>query len=480
MRETLLSFLPVVGTLLALAANIATSAHAIMYRRDARAVIGWAGLIWLVPVVGAILYVGLGVNRIRRRALAMGRQRKRQLEALEEQIRTPEDVARAMDAPHLAQLVSYVGRVVEHTLLAGNRVELLVNGEQAFPAMLEAIRGARCSISLATYIFDSDRAGTDFVEALAEAVKRGVQVRVLVDGVGSRRRISSSLSRRGVRNARFLPPTLPWRFHYYNLRSHRKLMVVDGQVGFTGGMNIREGNLLELKPQPRHLIQDIHFRIEGPVVAQFQEGFAEDWMFTTNETLAGEDWYPRIDGAGDVIARAVPDGPDENFEVVRMCILGALSVANHNVRIVTPYFLPDAALIAALGVTAMRGVEVDIVLPAKGNLRLVQWASTAVLWQVLERGCRVWYQPEPFPHTKLMTIDGAWCLIGSSNWDPRSHRLNFEFDVELYDRATAARVESEIDAIIARSTQTSLEEVDGRSIPIRLLHGSARLLSPYL
>jgi cardiolipin synthase A/B len=474
---------PYVAALAALAAAILASGHAVLYKRDPRSAIGWVGLIWLVPFAGAFFYVALGINRIRRRAQALGRQRLRQLAALEALRRSGQEAASALGAPHMAQLVRYVDKVLHHPLLAGNRVDLLVNGDEAFPAMLRAIGEAQHSIAMATYIFDTDRAGRQFVEALGAAVERGVQVRVLVDDVGarySRPSVTRLLSRRGVPNGRFLRTTIPWRFRYVNLRSHRKVLVIDGRLGFTGGMNVREGNLLRLQPPPRRPIQDVHARFEGPVVAHFQEVFLEDWAFATGEVLGGEAWFPALAPGGEVMARGITDGPDENFEKIRLTLLGAVTVAAERIRVMTPYFLPDAGLVAALGVAAMRGIQVDIVLPVRGNLRLVHWASQAILWQVLERGCRIWLQPGPFAHTKLMTIDGVWTLMGSSNWDPRSYRLNFELDVECYDRDLTGRADAFIDGVLARSRQTSLAEVDARSLWVRLRDGSARLLAPYL
>src|SRR5262249_52682048 len=161
---------------------------------------------------------------------------------------------------------------------------------------------------------------------------------------------------------------------------------------------------------------------------------ADDWAFTTGEVLRGERWFPRLEPAGEALARGIADGPDEDFERLRLTLLGAITCARSSVAIVTPYFLPDAALITTLNVAAMRGVEVDILVPAEGNLRVVQWAATAQLWQVLQRGCRVWLTPPPFDHTKLTVVDGTWVLLGSSNWDPRSLRLNFEFAPGCYDR----------------------------------------------
>jgi cardiolipin synthase len=181
-----------------------------------------------------------------------------------------------------------------------------------------------------------------------------------------------------------------------------------------------------------------------------------------------------------VLARGVPDGPDEDFEAVRWVLLGALATARERVRIVTPYFLPDSALVTAIDVAVMRGVQVDVVLPERGNLPVVQWAQTAQLWQVIERGCRVWVTPPPFDHTKLMVVDGAWSLIGSANWDPRSLRLNFELEVECYDADLAARVEALATERIARARRLTLEELDRRALPIKLRDGVARLFSPYL
>jgi cardiolipin synthase len=308
-----------------------------------------------------------------------------------------------------------------------------------------------------------------------------VQVRVLVDYVGSRYSLPSivgKLRRAGVTTARFMPTFLPWRTMYMNLRSHRKILVVDGRTGFTGGINIRVDNMHSLNP--RYRVQDLHFRLTGPVVAQMQEAFAEDWAFTTEERLKGEAWFPEVPPAGQAIARGIGDGPDEDYDVLRRIILGALACARHRVRIVTPYFLPDTTLISALNVAAMRGVVVEIVLPAKNNLRTVGWAATAQLWQVLERGCRVWLTPPPFDHTKLMLVDDAWVLFGSANWDPRSLRLNFEFNVECYDTDLVARLNGLVDEKVGGAREITLDDVNRRPLPIKLRDGVARLFSPYL
>lgn len=385
-----------------------------------------------------------------------------------------------------ARLPGFVGlertgrEVTGLSLVEGNRIELLTDGDETFPAMLDAIRSARHSIGLSTYIFDNDEAGEPFIEALADAVHRGVQVRVLIDAVGglySSPPVPKLLEARGIRTASFLKSFLPWRALYLNLRNHRKILVVDGRTGFTGGINIRAG-CLSAATQGR--TQDLHFRVEGPVVSHLAASFVGDWVFTTGERLDGDDWFPALESRGDIEARGVSDGPDEDFETLRWTLLAALASAEHTVRIVTPYFLPDQTLVAALNLAALRGVTVDIVIPEHNNLRVVGWAMLGQIRQVLKFGCRVWLSPAPFDHSKLMIVDHAWTLFGSGNWDPRSLRLNFEFNVEAFDPAFAARAESAVWGKIGRARRLTIEEVDAWPVTKRIRNGLAWLFSPYL
>lgn len=468
---------------LTLVLSVWASGHALLYRRDSRAATMWVGFIWLVPLVGSVLYFILGINRIKRRAALLrgGMELYRAGQIVPHC--PPQELHKHLppDSDHLDSLAHATDEVLARPLLPGNCVGMLINGDKAFPAMLAAIEQARQSVTLSTYIFDHDDAGLAFAQALGAAVKRGVEVRVLIDAAGTRYSwppITGALRREGVRVARFLPTTAPWRLLSLNLRNHRKILVIDGRHGFTGGINIRAGNLLGSKP--KHPVRDLHFRLEGPVVAHLQEVFADDWLFTTGEALRGEKWFPPLEACGPVLARGIADGPDEDFEKLRWTILPALAAAKRSVRVVTPYFLPDATIVAALNLAAMRGVQVDIVLPAKNNLPFVQWASNAHLWQVLERGCRIWLSPPPFDHSKLLIVDDAWTLVGSANWDPRSLRLNFEFNVECYDPALARTLAEWFDALKQRSRQTSLAEVDARTLPIRVRDGLARLFTPFL
>jgi cardiolipin synthase A/B len=464
------------GSVLSVLVAILAAGHVVLHKRDVRAALGWVGLIVVAPLLGAAAYLVFGVNRIRRRAQAL---------------RLPEVRPRPDDWPprppmpagaeHLSPLVQLADSIVRRPLVAGNRIELLAGGAQAYPAMLAAIDGAERSVTLCTYIFDPGLVGDAFVDALARAHARNAQVRVLIDAIGVRYRwppVHRVLRRLGVRTELFLPRLSPVWLPFVNLRNHRKILVADGRVGFTGGMNIRDTFMArDGKPSPS---VDLQARLEGPVVGHLQSAFAEDWLFTTGEALDGHAFFPPPVSAGPVLARGIPDGPDEDFENIRWVLLGVIAAARERIRIVTPYFVPDQPLITALNVAAMRGVEVDIVLPERGNLPLVQWAQNAQLWQVLDHGCRVWLSPPPFDHTKAMTVDGAWSLVGSANWDPRSLRLNFELDVESYDAGVAAALDALIDARQRVARPVTLRDVDRRPLPLRLRDGVARLLSPYL
>jgi cardiolipin synthase len=470
-------------SLLAVLAALLASGHAVVYKREPRSAALWILVIWLVPTLGPLLYLMLGINRVRRRAAALREDMVKHRTTPDEPIQ-PLDVIQCTSPtqPPLVTLANLVEQVVQRPLLGGNRIEPLVNGVEAFPAMLKAIESARHSVAMASYIFDGGGIGTQFVHALSCAHDRGVDVRVLIDDVYVRFAGGASavkpLRQRGVAVEIFNPPVIPARLHAAHLRNHRKLLVVDGHTGFTGGLNVYGPYW---RPDaPREAQRDLHFRIRGAVTSHLAEVFADDWHFTTGEALRGEKWFPPLEACGDVAARGLEAGPDESLDRLRWVFIGGVNAAQHSVRVWTPYFMPDTALIAALNAAALRGVEVDILIPTRGDHRLVQWAATAQLWQVLEHGCRVWMNPEPFDHSKLLLVDGAWSTFGSANWDARSLRLNFEFNVECYSSQLGGQLEQLFLEKRAAAKPLTLEAVNSRSLTIKLRDGIARLFAPYL
>lgn len=435
-----------------------------------------------MPLVGWVIYYFFGINRIERRAqtLRAGYDGREAMRLLPESVLT-EAGGSQHAGQHLQRFSQHGLAVSPIPYIRGNRLTLLRNGDEAYPAMIAAIEKAEHTVALCTYIFNHDKAGKAFLKALADARARGVKVRVLIDGVGSHYSVPSMihfLRQKGIPCERFLHSFLPWQMPYLNLRNHQKILVVDGKTGFTGSMNIAEGNLVA--DNPAHPILDRHFQIGGPLVGQLMTTFAQEWRFATDEILTGAKWFPELEEEGEVIARGVPAGPDQTRNPLRWLLLGAISQAEESIRIVTPYFLPDTTLQAVLSVAAMRGVRVDIVLPENNNLFYMQWAMTPQFDELIDAGCRVYMTPGPFDHTKLLVVDGMWSFVGSANWDARSLRLNFEFNVEAFSRSFAAEIAAEADARIAKAWQLEISHLQARPTLFKVRDNLVRLFSPYL
>jgi cardiolipin synthase A/B len=448
----------------------AVTVHALLNKRNVPAAIGWIGLAWLAPILGALLYVGFGVNRVKRRA-----------QRLMPPVRSHEPLAAGEISPHdpLDPLKAAIGRITGRDLSAGKVIAVLDCGDEAYPEMLAAIESAKSCIRLSTYIFRADGIGGKFIDALVRAHRRGVATRVLIDGFGGGFLLSPAYHRlrnQGVPVARFLHSALPWKMPFLDLRLHKKCLAADGADAFVGGLNIGDENLIAGRPKAP--VRDTHFRVEGPIVRQIERQFDDDWLFTTGEEPAPAVPAPLTTPPREAQARAIVAGPDQEVDQLVLILLSAINHARRSIRIVTPYFLPAEQLITALELAALRGVDVRIVVPGQNNHRLVAWASQTHIRPLLETGCRVWRSPPPFDHSKLMVIDGEWSLIGSANWDIRSLRLNFELAVEIYDPGLAARLAEIVDA--RRGQPIALEDIDNRSFILKLRDAAARLCMPYI
>jgi cardiolipin synthase len=467
----LLQIRPDLTLLAGLVLAIGITVHILLRKREVASAVGWIGLVWFAPLLGAITYIVFGVNRVKRRA------RQVRLSGEEEDGHAAQLSSEV--GSDLAPLSRAVGRMTALPLLGGTTVQVYRNGDQAYPPMLAAIAAARSSIGLSSYIFRNDTWGGRFIEALADAAGRGVEVRVLIDGIGGGWVLSPAyrrLRRKGVKAARFMHSPLPWRMPFINLRSHKKILVIDGAVGFTGGMNIADENVMATRPKAP--VQDLHFRLDGPVVLQLTEAFAQDWQFATDEDLDGNAWFPALRTEGGALARVIDSGPDADLEKIELAVLEAVYCARRAIAVMTPYFLPDERLVTALALAAMRGVAVDIVVPEKSNHMLVDWATRANIDPLLSNGVRIWQSPRPFHHSKLMVVDNEWCLIGSCNWDIRSFRLNFELCTELYHRDLARDLLALMQT--SRGKPLTQADLDARRLPVRLRDAAARLMLPYL
>lgn len=479
MMQILTESWPLVLALVSAAIGVTAAVHAALTKDDVRSAIGWAGIIVLSPLIGATLYAVAGINRVRRRSI--GNRRIRMEDRIGGMRNAASHEPPALDAG-MRSLHVLGDNVSSFPMMWGNTIEPLNGGDEAYPAMLAAIGEAKRHVALSSYIFDNDPTGRAFAKALAAARHRGVQVRVLVDAVGarySRPSIGRELRPEGVPLDYFLGNLIGFRLPYAQLRNHRKILVVDGETAFTGGMNIRVG--FTSQPDGRAPDRDMHFRIRGPLASHLLAVFADDWYFASRERLHGDAWKAEpAPSTGKSFARLILSGPDSSVPANHTMIMGALAVAQKRVAICSPYFLPDQQLVGALGVAARRGVAVDIVIPAANNLRLVDFAMTAQLDQVLRPGCRVIRAHGPFDHAKLMVVDSRWALIGSSNMDPRSHRLNFELDVEVLDEEFAGSIEAHIDARMQDGETVTLHNLRNKPFWKRLRNRIVWLASPYL
>lgn len=457
---------------LRLSLALAVTLHVLRTKQNTAACAGWIGVAWLMPITGSLLYLMLGINRVRRlaRRLVSDHHWRGRGMAYHAQHRA--------EGP-FAPLARMIGKLTERPLLGGNAITCLHDGDNIYPRMLEDIATAQISVLLCSYIFRYDRIGIRFVEALAAAQARGVAVRVLVDGIGAgyfRSTVHKALRAHGIPCERFMHSLLPWQMPFLNLRNHRKILIVDGRIGFMGGLNIGEENLRRLRI--KHPVADTHFRLEGPVVHQLSEAFAQDWSFTCGEQLDGETYFPELGRQGDIPMRVVTSGPDNDLEKIEFSMLQAITLARHSVSIMTPYFLPDERLVSELCLAALRGVRIDIILPRRSNHRLIDYARDASLTPFLQAGCHVWMNRPPFNHAKLMVVDDEWSFVGSTNIDARSLRLNFEINLEIYSAFVARELAGFMQK--HRTGRLTHHALDSMSTLRKTRNAAMRLFMPYL
>jgi cardiolipin synthase len=457
-------------------------AHAMLFKRDPRAALGWVSISLFIPFLGPLLYYMFGINRIHTQARKLAHLRSFRIQVGYERgsliVKDTDTIAQEL-GPSLDKFIRISDHVTSRPLLSGNKVEILENGEQAYPAMLAAINDAVNNVMLVTYLFESDHIGESYVNALTEAHQRGVKVQVILDGVGalySWPSMGRKLRDKGIPVAYFLSPKLLPPTFSVNLRNHRKILVVDGIQGFTGGMNIGARHLVDAHKGLG--TTDLHFHLQGPVVTQLEDIFAEDWQFTTGKAL--EKLTPNQEVRGDSYCRCISDGPNDDLDKISLIMMGSISAAQHNITIITPYFLPSREMIASLQSAALRGIDVDIILPKKSNLRFIDWATRNMLWELLQHNIKVYYQPPPFPHTKLFVVDEVYAHIGSANMDPRSFRLNFELNVEVLGGECIVQLVNYAQEIRRNSNEITLQDVDERSLPTRLRDSTCWLFMPYL
>ncbi len=456
------------------AIGIAAALHALMNKRDSVSALAWVVICLTLPAIGALTYVVFGINRVVNKALRTYLPEAD--EASTELVNDPPD--------RNFRPISFVGENVSGLGLRSSLLpEILENGDALYPSMVHDIDAATDRVYCSTYIFQNDQIGKELVGALVRAQQRGVEVRIIIDGLGALAyppRVTKVLKASAINVKYFNPITLFPPSLNINTRNHRKIMVIDGTVAYTGGQNISAKHVLgseSLLTQTK----DLHFRLQGKIVDDLERAFLKDWNHCSGITRRTA-FKPsnKTDVASETWARLILDGPNEYRDKLNELLVGVVSTAQQRLWIMTPYFLPDLDLLGALIAARLRGVDVRIFLPQKTNNFLVRWAMCHSLHSILARGLVVYMQQPPFVHTKALLIDNQYTLIGSANLDPRSLRLNYELAVEIFNAEFCEKMADYFTKQQALSDKLTVQELDGIPRWQALRNAIAWLFSPYL
>ncbi|MFA6172753.1 MAG: cardiolipin synthase [Kiritimatiellales bacterium] len=466
--------------------------HCLQRRRNASSTILWIFVAWSVPIIGPLFYLSFGIDRVGDRGYQKFLTDEHLLETRKE---TREAAPRAYwhelrSAPSENDFQREFNRTLDalipdHPALAGNRLTPLVNGDETYPHMLEAIRGAKHHIHLQSFIIANDTTGRMFMDALKAKAAEGVQVRLLYDRFGSTYALYSGLFHKmrkmtNLQIAGWTQANLFKRQFQINLRNHRKTLIVDGKKGFFGGINLFDDNITRPGKPP---IRDYHFEAEGPLVQELQYSFLRDWYFITGESpkaLLTEQYFPHAESAGCITARFINSGPSTVEDVAIEAFFNSIVLAKKQILAVTPYFVPPADILRALRSAALRGVDVRLVVPEENNHRYAGYASRALYEELLLAGARIYERLPPFMHAKALVIDGEFSLIGTANLDERSLNLNYETTVAVYSAEFADIMKRIIHEDLDSSEEVILSDWQNRPLHCRLLENLAALMSPVL
>ena len=457
----------------------------LLRRKEPSSTIAWILTLLFVPALGAILFLLFGRDRVRWPA-----RRKRQADAL---VRS--SVIAHTSNPLLVQSLPGDGltdleRQIFHAgavltggpASRGNRVEIYAQGQAVYDALGAAIEGARQHIHAEYYLIRNDATGAWFREKLVQAAQRGVEVRLLCDAYGCLaigQHWRRPLRRAGAKVGIFLPMR-SLLLQPVNLRNHRKIVVIDGAVAFSGGVNIGEEYRGDRMPGLGRW-RDTHFRIEGPAVHTLQRVFLQDWFFATGEGFDPSTYFPELPaGDGDATVAIVPSGPDTRTEAIHRLFFAAIAAARERVWITTPYFVPDVPMTVALQVAALRGVDVKLILPSRSNHRVTFHAGRSYYDQLLDAGVHIHEYLPGMIHAKSMVVDGRIVLVGSANMDMRSFRLNFEVHALIHDPSAARYLATCFADDLAQTREVELEPWRKRPMTYRIAEGAGRFVSPLL
>jgi cardiolipin synthase len=490
--DDLLEWLPYLIGALSMLLTSVTLAWVVMTKPDATSAVAWGLLIVFLPFLGPVLFYVFGYQHVNR-PLKRKRRHKASYMLLyprRERMHAggagPEDTAWRQSLP--ARMAALADRFGAQPMTRGNAIDFYHEGQPAFDAMLEAIRGARHHIHLETFIFRTDATGMVFLEALTAKARQGVKVRLLYDAMGSHqlwhRHLATLLDAGGLSSV-FLPLNLFRRRLQINMRNHRKITVVDGDVGFLGGLNVGDEYLGK---HPRFgFWRDTHLRVRGPAVADLQRVFAEDWNFAAGELLTdpldeGSEraYYHPQEVGGPYLAQLIDSGPDRELKGIREIYFAAIQSARRRVWIASPYFVPDAGLRDALRHAGYLGLDVRLLCQFRPDKWLPQYAAQYYWAEMLDAGVKVYQYTRGMMHSKVVLVDDDWASVGTANLDNRSLHLNFEVNCLIYARQAVAELEEAYLRDLQTAIRLERHVYARRPFATRLAENACRLLSPVL
>lgn len=468
------------GTLLHFVLAGLTLPSILSFKKESISALAWCLTVVFLPVLGFILYWTFGyqsVHRPLKRRQAHARAFRMRTEAIGELAPTPL-AQRGGDWEDLARLA---GRLGASPVVGGNRVDLFYEGQPAFEAMLKAIREAKHHVHIEFFIFRADESGRQFIEAMVERARAGVQVRFVYDAVGCwglKSQLLRALTDAGGHVHPFLPLLTPLRRLRINLRNHRKIVVVDGRIAFTGGLNIGDeylGKSPFFGPW-----RDTHLRLEGPAVRWIQRVFLEDWDFAAGEDVTGLDYFPTVEVTGDISAQIAWSGPDQEIKTIREVLFAVIMKAKERVWLASPYFVPDAGLLDALCLAARSGRDVRLLCLFRPD-KWVPFLAARYYWHdALAAGVKIYQFTKGFMHAKVMIADDCWASVGSANFDNRSLYLNFEMNCLFESQSVVQQLEADFLRDFTTSIRVDPVQFEKRPWVSRIAENTCRLASPIL
>ncbi|PWK13148.1 cardiolipin synthetase 2 [Tumebacillus permanentifrigoris] len=451
--------------------------------RNPEKTVAWLIILMVLPVIGFLLYLVFGRNARKRKLFhhkhIEDSALKQLIDEQTQKLTEAELLQGGADRQH--RLVRLLLKCAYAPLTTNNHVKVLTDGPSKFEELFHALERAKHHIHFEYYIFKNDEIGRDIQRLLISKARQGVEVRVLIDGLGSRvisKDFLEELSSGGVQVEFFFPVKFPFITSKLNFRNHRKIVVIDGRVGFLGGMNIGDEYLS--RKREIGFWRDTHLVLEGECVHRMQTIFLNDWYFITRERIEDRSYYPPLPELGKVFSQIVASGPDSDWESIRQVYFTALATARNKVYIETPYFIPDESISMALKTASLSGLDVRLIVQGIPEYQLTYWASRSYFEELLQAGVKIYKYQKGILHAKVIVIDDEIGIVGSANMDIRSFQLNFEASALVYDRKFVARLQEDFTQDLEDSALVTLAEYRSRPLSDRFKESGARLLSPLL